>query len=1120
MAAKLIVAQAMDPNGTIQSGAKLNIYDAGTTTRRAIYTTSALSTQSTNPAVATSDGAIAVWIDDTAGDYKATLTNSAETATFFNVDNIDPAQGNLLIYPLGSANGGGGGGDVSSVNGQTGAVVLDPDDFDDTSTAHKFVSAAELSKLAGIETGADVTDAASVAAALSTVSVGAHSDVDLTGITNNQGLVYNSTTQTFEPGAVGGVSSVNGQTGAVVLDADDVDDTSTAHKFATAAQLTKIDGVESGAQVNIVTSVNSQISDVTLDADDIDDTSTTNKFATAAQLTKIDGVEVGADVTDAASVTSALAAVSVGAHSDVDLAGITNGQGLVYNSTTQTLEPGTVGGGGSGDLLAANNLSDLDNAATARTNLGLQIGADVLAYDANLQSFVTTFTLPTTDGTANQVLKTDGAGALSFVDQASGSGDLLAANNLSDLDDAATARTNLGLGATDEPTFGGVILEGDTSFNGKTIVLQPRATASENRTAILNAFTEVGSGGMVVLPAGEVFEVDNDFDLTVANTYFVIDGTLRAASGFNGGVKSQALFEQKANNVVIMGSGTIDCAGNSGGFAVNSGFTGCHVLGDNLKIVDSYTRAAEFIGCFSASVPLIVRGLNVYWTSAGVASITASSVLPLPINVTTSAAGMQNFEFRDNIVNASAFSIANIVGMSDNLILMRFNASGSGGFISNFAIAGNRWIMPQATAYTDWNIGAGPSRRRPTCMEIKCSGGADDVRGGSISSNYGIGGDLGISCGNLNGTLIEGNTMEKMTAYCLESASGDRVYSRSNYWDGVNAFYPVSMSNMDYAHITGDAILGPAIPTGIGSTYGSINTVGVKHLQVTGASFVAKNNNAELLRLNCNTTPTILVSGCSFIGTGHTGIRAVNLYAGTADSLSLIGNVFEDIDGASIYIDATVTSLVTVGNTGVSAGAFTDAGSITTHIDMGNTGISGLTGNISAGSGDMLGSNNLSDVSSIATSRSNLGLGSIATQAANSVAITGGSGAFTTGLTSTTSGNNSLTVTSSSGNASLTLDSASSNGTSDITFDTTGDGSRGRFVFAKAGVTRGILSVEHNASAGSEKFVMYIGGGTQMEMTNNRLTFNNIPTGTSSAGLSAGHVWCDTSDGNTLKLVT
>lgn len=54
---------------------------------------------------------------------------------------------------------------VDSVNGQTGTVVLDPDDLDDSLTTNKFVTATDLSKLSGIETGADVTDSTNVAAA-------------------------------------------------------------------------------------------------------------------------------------------------------------------------------------------------------------------------------------------------------------------------------------------------------------------------------------------------------------------------------------------------------------------------------------------------------------------------------------------------------------------------------------------------------------------------------------------------------------------------------------------------------------------------------------------------------------------------------------------------------------------------------------------------------------------------------------------------------------------------------------------------------------------------------------------------------------------------------------------
>lgn len=70
-------------------------------------------------------------------------------------------------------------------------------------------------------------------------------------------------------------------------------------------------------------------------------------------------------------------------------------------------------------LFAANNLSDIASAPTARANLGLAIGTNVLAYDANLQSFVNTFTLPTADGTNGQVLATDGSGSLVFSNTAS-----------------------------------------------------------------------------------------------------------------------------------------------------------------------------------------------------------------------------------------------------------------------------------------------------------------------------------------------------------------------------------------------------------------------------------------------------------------------------------------------------------------------------------------------------------------------------------------------------------------------------------------------------------------------------------------------------------------------------
>lgn len=50
---------------------------------------------------------------------------------------------------------------------------------------------------------------------------------------------------------------------------------------------TKLDGIATGAEVNTVDSVNTQTGAVVLDADDIDDTSTTNKFVTATDITNL-----------------------------------------------------------------------------------------------------------------------------------------------------------------------------------------------------------------------------------------------------------------------------------------------------------------------------------------------------------------------------------------------------------------------------------------------------------------------------------------------------------------------------------------------------------------------------------------------------------------------------------------------------------------------------------------------------------------------------------------------------------------------------------------------------------------------------------------------------------------
>ncbi|MCB9822070.1 hypothetical protein H6801_01735 [Candidatus Nomurabacteria bacterium] len=83
---------------------------------------------------------------------------------------------------------------VLSVNTKTGGVVINPDDLDDTGTVHKFVTASDISKLAGIEPGADVTDSANVNAAGATMNA----DTNVAGnawVLDEDNFVSNSDTK-------------------------------------------------------------------------------------------------------------------------------------------------------------------------------------------------------------------------------------------------------------------------------------------------------------------------------------------------------------------------------------------------------------------------------------------------------------------------------------------------------------------------------------------------------------------------------------------------------------------------------------------------------------------------------------------------------------------------------------------------------------------------------------------------------------------------------------------------------------------------------------------------------------------------------------------------------------
>ena len=341
---------------------------------------------------------------------------SAERSKIAEVDGKEDDLGNPLVdgYILASTTtgnrswipqpSGGGGGAVSSVNGQTGAVLITPDTLDDADTAHKFATEAQLNQISNNEssiifnTSAISTNTSDIAGKEDSLGTPAEDGYVLTSDTNGNRSWISVTSE----GGDSGVISVNGKQGIVTINPDDLDDSASDHKFVSAddqyyigqlpsldeavddieddiliinqALLTKEDSLGNPSATGDILSsdtngnrawislpeipeapvssvfgrtgeVTSQFGDY--DADLIDDSSTVNKFATGSQL-----IQIGLNTAELALKEPTITAG-------------TNSQYYRGDKTFQNLNKGAVG------LNNVDNTSDVNKPISNATQLEL-----------------------------------------------------------------------------------------------------------------------------------------------------------------------------------------------------------------------------------------------------------------------------------------------------------------------------------------------------------------------------------------------------------------------------------------------------------------------------------------------------------------------------------------------------------------------------------------------------------------------------------------------------------------------------------------------------------------------------------------------------------------------------
>jgi hypothetical protein len=410
---------------------------------------------------------------------------------------------------------------------------------------------------------------------------------------------------------------------------------------------------------------------------------TTGAFTTITASTSLDvtgsaGVILQNDetITNSLDGTVLITAPTTSLSGDLTVTGndITFGNGeTISNGTDGTLAitaPATTISGtltSTGALTASANLTVGNGASTAGSivfNEDTDDGGNTLTLKPAAMAANVTLTLPVDDGTANQVLATDGDGALSWATQSS--------TVVTITDNESTNEGNALIFAADADLDGGTLgleSDGDATYNPSTGVIG--ATGFSGATVVASTSVDITGSTGIILENDET--ITNSTDGTV-----LINGTVAGGTGSAVGV-----FQSNGDNDITIQTGNSTTGsimitdGANGDIAVAPNGTG--KIDFNDSPLTGYGADLQTLSGTSKTLAATDNGTIIVCSSSSSVTITVPASLPSGFNcmVIQSGTGQVSLSASSTTLNnrngsatAGQYAIMTLVHLGSNVYVV------------------------------------------------------------------------------------------------------------------------------------------------------------------------------------------------------------------------------------------------------------------------------------------------------------------------------------------------------------------------------------------------------------------------------------------------------------------